>query len=66
MTGEVHHHHSRGLGFLSALFLLFLGLKLTDSVSWSWWWVTCPLWLLPAVFLFLILVCLFFSRAFHD
>jgi hypothetical protein len=31
------------------LFLIFLVLKLTDNIDWSWWWVTSPLWL-PAVF----------------
>ena len=33
-----------GLGFCSVLFLIFLVLKLTDTISWSWWWVTAPLW----------------------
>lgn len=37
------------LTFPSALFLLFLGLKLTAVINWSWWWVTCPLWALPAI-----------------
>ena len=27
------------------IFLLFLGLQLTGHISWSWWWVTAPLWL---------------------
>ena len=31
------------------LFLIFLVLKLTDNIDWSWWWVTSPLWL-PLVF----------------
>ncbi len=26
------------------LFLTFLVLKLTKVITWSWWWVTCPLW----------------------
>lgn len=26
------------------LFLIFLVLKLTGVITWSWWWVTCPLW----------------------
>lgn len=32
------------------LFLIFLVLKLTDNIDWSWWWVTSPLWL-PLVFI---------------
>lgn len=27
------------------LLLLFVGLKLTGFIDWSWWWVTSPLWL---------------------
>lgn len=28
----------------SVLFVLFLALKLTGHIDWSWWWVTAPLW----------------------
>ena len=24
--------------------LLFVGLKLTGHIDWSWFWVTCPWW----------------------
>jgi cation transport ATPase len=27
------------------LFLVFLVLKLTEVIDWSWWWITAPLWL---------------------
>lgn len=33
-----------GVGFGTLLFLVFLVLKLTKVIAWSWWWVTCPLW----------------------
>jgi len=33
-----------GMGLFSGMFLLFLGLKLTGYISWSWWLVTAPLW----------------------
>ena len=29
----------------TTIFLIFLILKLTDVIDWSWWWVTCPLWI---------------------
>jgi hypothetical protein len=35
---------SNGTGFASVLFLVFLVLKLTNHIAWSWWWVTAPLW----------------------
>ena len=34
----------RGPGFLSLLALLFIGLKLTGHIDWSWVWVLSPLW----------------------
>ena len=30
---------------LTILFVVFLILKLTDNIDWSWWWVTSPLWI---------------------
>lgn len=32
------------IGFPGLLFLVFLVLKLTNVIAWSWIWVTCPLW----------------------
>jgi hypothetical protein len=31
------------------LFIVFLILKSTDKIKWSWWWVTSPLWM-PIIF----------------
>jgi hypothetical protein len=39
--------------FLPALTLLFIALKLTGYISWSWWWVLAPLWL-PALLVFIV------------
>lgn len=33
-----------GIGFTGLLFIVFLVLKLTGYISWSWWYVTAPLW----------------------
>lgn len=38
-----------GTSFLNLLFLVFLVLKLTNVITWSWWWVTAPLWMPIAV-----------------
>ena len=32
------------MGFISTIFIVFLILKLTKIISWSWWWVTSPIW----------------------
>ena len=35
---------SGGIGCFGFMFLIFMTLKLTGYIDWSWWWVTAPLW----------------------
>lgn len=35
---------SGGIGFCGLLAILFIGLKLTAVINWSWWLVLPPLW----------------------
>lgn len=39
-----------GIGFFGLLTILFIALKLTGHIDWSWWWVLGPLWIPAAVF----------------
>ena len=32
------------MGIFGTLFIIFLILKLTNVIDWSWWLVTAPLW----------------------
>jgi nitric oxide reductase large subunit len=34
-----------GIGVAGALTLLFIGLRLTGNIDWSWWWVLSPVWI---------------------
>ena len=36
---------SSGIGFPGLLTVLFIGLKLTGYITWSWWWVLSPMWI---------------------
>ena len=36
---------SSGMGIGMVLFIVFLILKLTGVINWSWWWVISPLWI---------------------
>ena len=36
---------SGGIGFFGLLCILFVGLKLTGYITWSWWWILSPIWL---------------------
>lgn len=43
MANENKSNGGIGLGVI--LFLIFMTLKLTGNIDWSWWWVTSPLWI---------------------
>jgi len=34
-----------GIGIGGLLTVLFVGLKLTHYIDWSWWWVLSPIWI---------------------
>jgi hypothetical protein len=55
---------SNGIGLGMILFLIFMTLKLTGYITWSWWYVTLPLWgPLAAVFgIALILAIIYESK----
>lgn len=42
-----------GVGFLGWLQLLFIGLKLTNYITWSWWLVMLPFLSIAAILSFL-------------
>lgn len=51
---------SGGVGFFGLMFLIFMTLKLTGFINWSWWWVTAPLWGgFALIFIVLLIVALF-------
>ena len=52
-----------GIGLDTILFVVFLILKLTGYIDWSWWWVLAPFWIEAIIFvLFIIIWILFESR----
>lgn len=53
-----------GIGIGMILFLIFMTLKLTGNITWSWWWVTAPLWIpiLLVVFIIGLAVFLYWSK----
>lgn len=55
-----------GISLPSTLFIVFLVLKLTGVISWSWWWVFAPLWIpalvVLAILLISFIVCLFLNK----
>lgn len=47
-----------GIGFTGLLTILFIALKLTGYIAWSWWWVLSPLWISALVVLFMLVLLL--------
>lgn len=51
-----NNNNSGGIGFVGALTILFIALKLTGYINWSWLWVLSPIWITAGVvILFLVL-----------
>jgi len=47
-----------GIGLGTILFLIFMVLKLTGNIDWSWWWITAPIWLPIGIIIIVLLVML--------
>lgn len=38
-------NNGTGLSLLGVLTIVFIVLKLTKLIAWSWWWVLAPSWI---------------------
>ena len=56
---------SVSIGFSGILFIVFLILKLTNVIAWSWWWVTAPLWITIALNILIIISIALFQFIIH-
>ena len=52
---------SGGIGFFSLLTILLIGLKLTNYIDWSWWWVLAPIWIPLLIVIVIFLIVLLFA-----
>ena len=52
---DSNNTRSGGISFGGLLTILFIGLKLTNYIDWSWWWVLSPLWIGFVILLVLLL-----------
>lgn len=55
---ESKGNYSSGIGFSGLLTIVFIVLKLTGYINWSWWWVLSPLWIEAGLVLLIILIAL--------
>ena len=45
---------NNGIGCFTVLGMIFITLKLTENIDWSWWWVLAPFWI-PVVLVIVII-----------
>ncbi len=50
------NNSNSGIGFVGLLTIVFIVLKLTKVISWSWLWVLSPLWISLVIGLLLIII----------
>jgi len=55
---EISSSSSSGIGFTGLLTILFIALKLTGVITWSWWWVLAPIWLGFALVVIILIIAL--------
>ena len=48
---------NNGIGFLGLLTIVFITLKLTNYIDWSWWRVLSPLWIPISILVVILAIC---------
>lgn len=51
-----------GMGVISVLTLIFIVLKLTNNISWSWIWVLSPIWITAVLLIIIFAVIMIGGR----
>lgn len=60
---KVSSSSSSGIGFVGLLTILFIALKLTGYITWSWVWVLSPIWITAS---FVVLIIAFVVWAYNN
>ena len=53
--------NSGGIGFFGLLTIVFITLKLTNYIDWSWFWVLAPMWMPIALIIGILLLIVSFG-----
>lgn len=53
---------SGGIGFTGLLTITFIVLKLCKVISWSWWWVLSPIWIVAILVVVAIILGIILSK----
>ncbi|KAB7765369.1 hypothetical protein [Xanthomonas sp. LMG 12461] len=55
MSNSGSSSSSGGIGFVGLLTIVFIVLKLTGYIAWSWWWVLSPVWISSLIAILIVL-----------
>ena len=55
-----------GIGFFGLLTIVFIALKLTGYIAWSWWWVLSPIWIPVVIGLTIAVLAFLMALAVQD
>lgn len=59
---ERNNNTSGGIDFFGLLTIVFIVLKLTKVINWSWWWVLSPIWIWIILFIILFIIILIMQK----
>lgn len=51
-----------GIGFIGLLTIVFIVLKLTKIINWSWWWVLSPIWIMALLVIGWLIILWFYYK----
>jgi len=52
-----------GIGCGTVLLIVFVVLKLTNNIDWSWFWVLSPLWISFAIWFIVLIIIAGFAAS---
>jgi len=58
--------NSSGIGFVGLLTIVFITLKLTNYITWSWLWVLSPVWIATILVLVGVVIAFCIARKYMD
>jgi len=53
------------IGFVGILAIVFIVLKLTKVIAWSWIWVLCPIWISILIWLVVWIIVTLIVRRYY-
>ncbi len=59
---EKNNNTSGGIGFFGLLTIVFIVLKLTKVINWSWWWVLSPIWIWIILIIIIFIIILIMQK----